>query len=584
MRRNYAAGVKGTGRTGWKSVLALWAFPLALWAVCVAWYGFDLGRFSDDWAISLRTPETDAYRWPASPWVRWPYFWRPLHLVSVYGLATIFWHASWVIHAVSALAHLGVAVALFSLLRSIGCMRGAASAGAVMVLAWPLNYEAVLWPAAIGSVVGTGGFLLLALLVVRLARNRRELQRAESLRWIGAIAGTAFLTACWHEQPAACAAGLAALVMAVRPRGMPARMIVRRILLVGSAAALGCGTYIALLMGTAPGGRRGSAESLVSLDGAELRLQSTLSQIREWLFGSRFVEAAVGQAVAGARIAAERPLGAMVLAAVVALAGWWVLRGLRAGDAERGDGAGVAAGRPYAWPWLVIFAVVISAASLVPVVLVRGNYVFARYFYPTGVGVAVIGATLLDSVLVRAGGAFAWRVCRLVFGGLIAVMCLIGMLAMVGWQDDFRERSMLDEQVAQNLREAVPALPSGAVLVPVQTADHARFKGRAFPAGRVPGALAQPWSSWAFVQRSFARSDLSATHWRPGTRPPISADENGVAYPRGLSDAWGRVQPGHTFIPWERVVAFTVSAGAEVRILTPDEARKRLAERREPEE
>jgi hypothetical protein len=151
-------------------VIGVWALPLALWLIATAWFGFDIGKFSDDWAISLRTPETDAYQWPASPFIRWHYFWRPAHLLTVYGLATAFWHHDWVNHAISALAHLGVGVLLYRFLRVVGIGSVAARCAMCVFLVVPVSVGAVLWLAALGSVVGVGWLLWIAMVCVRMAR------------------------------------------------------------------------------------------------------------------------------------------------------------------------------------------------------------------------------------------------------------------------------------------------------------------------------------------------------------------------------------------------------------------------------
>jgi hypothetical protein len=553
------------------SRLALLVFPLVLWLVSTgALFAWDLGKYSDDWAVSLRVPETDAYAWPNAPWERWNYFWRPLHLVTVYGLATMFWHHDWVNHLISALAHLGVAALLWRLLRTLGVSPAGTSAAVSVFITFPIAYEAVLWPAAIGSVVSVGWFLLIALMCVRLSRIERLLTRAESLRWFGALAAMTFLCASWHEQGAACVAALPALMLAARSVVQTARVAIRRITLVLAACAVGCMAYIALLMATAPRGKRGSAESIVDIGDAGARAGNVLRQVMDWLAGEKLEIALRDMGITGVYSLISSAWGWAALTALTIVFCFWAIKcvpWLRKNDRREAE-TRAAVG----W-WLRAFSVIVCIASLLPIALVRQNFVFGRYFYPTGIGLAAALASF-DVLLRSRGASSSVRGMDRLLHFFCGMAGFFFAVSGVGWQVTYREAFRKDLHLGEQLRAALPKPESGTVFVPIDLHLPPRADPDGFPRTSVPGALWQPWSSWGFIQRTYGRSDLTATHWRPGARAPITLDERGVTYPRGLADSKGRIVEAPSHIPRERAIVFTVDAAGTVRVLEWDEARR----------
>lgn len=556
-------------RQRWCGV-ALWAFPVALWLVATGFFLFDLGKYSDDWAVSLRIPETDAYVWPNSPWERWNYFWRPLHLIAVYGLGTAFWHHDWVNHFVSALAHLGVGVLVWRLMRSLGGGAVSASVSASVFITFPIAYEAVLWPAALGSVVSVGWFLLIALMCVRLARIERVLTRVETARWIVALAAMTFLCACWHEQGAACVAALPAVMMAVCATGPATRTTLRRIAIATGACGAGCVAYIGLLMATAPRGKRGSAESLVDVGEAGARAGSFLGQASDWLIGHKFVDVAVRPGLGALAELHGTPRGLLALVAMLATGAVWLALTIR-GRSDLGSGT---TNRGTRWGWVALFALGVMVFGLAPILMVRGNFVFSRYFYPFGMGLGVLVGAVWAMAM---SGAGVWL--RGLGAATVACVCVVSAAAWVNAQAAFVQRGRMDDRIAADLRRAVPHPDAGTVFVPLFPQDRAAFASVGFSHGRVLAALAHPWSCWAFVQRTYARSDVSATHWRPGAGMPVVLDADGVSYRRGLAGWKGRVFAEH--VPRERAVVFTLSPDGQVRLLNWDEARRMSANGKE---
>lgn len=552
-----------------KRTAALWALPLLLWIVATGWYAFDLGKYSDDWAISLRTPETDTYEWPASPFMRWNYFWRPLHLLTVYGLATVFWHHDWINHAISALAHLGVAVLAYRLLRAVGVGRAAAVCALSVFIAIPMSIEAVLWPAALGSVVGVGWFLLIALMCVRIARVPAGEGWLESTRTWAALALMGFLTACWHEQPAACVLALPLLFLAVTPK-IQRKAVLGRVLRAGTACGAGVGAYIALFAATVPPGRRGGTDTLVGLDAIGDRLIAVGGGLWKLSMGPRARNTTLDAWEIGWTTISGAPLGIAFVVLAVGLAIVWAAWTSRVSN--RVESAEHSAKEPGAHRgWLTLFGVGMAIASLMPIALVVWQPMQSRYLYGAGAGLAIALAAVLDGVWMRIHSTRVRGTCMAACGLLAAGVGLAGAICCVGMQSQFRGRYIADvDQLGQLLRLA-PNPPPNAVFVPVVVLD-ARLPGLRAADPGIRGPIAYPWSCWAYIQQGYGRSDLSATNLRGGPRMPISIDERGVTYPRGLCDRWGRENPARTFTPWENVVAFSVDAAGVVHLLSPQEA------------
>jgi hypothetical protein len=511
-------------------LVAAWAFPLALWLVATGWYGFDLGKYSDDWAISLRSPETDIYQWPASPFIRWDYFWRPLHLLTVYGLATAFWHHDWLNHLVSALAHLGVGLLLYRLLRQLGIAAAAARCALCIFLVIPVSIEAVLWPAALGSVVGVGWFLLIVMMCVRRARAKTDLSGAARWKWLGSLAAMGFLTACWHEQPAACVLALPALFLAASEDVARA---FRRGLAATAACGAGVGAYIALFVATVPAGRRGGSNTLVGADALGDRLLRLATMAWDLSFGGRARDTTLDAFETGSKVMRASPLGVAACMVLLLIAAASVLAMAR--DGKNGSVSASAPSPPIRPAWLALFGIAAALASLAPIALVTWQPMHPRYLYGAGAGLAIVLATALHSVLATLEALRGRAALRVVVTSILATVCLGGAVACVGWQSQLRARFLADVDQLEQLKRLVPSPPRDALFVPVEIADGRPAGLRRFDPG-VYGAMAQPWSCWAYVQRGYHRSDISATHLRPGQKPPISADARGVRYPRG--DGW----------------------------------------------
>lgn len=549
---------------------ALWAFPVALWLVATGWHGFDIGKYSDDWAISLRTPETDAYAWPASPFLRWDYFWRPLHLIAVYGFATLFWHHDWVNHAISALAHLGVGVLLYRLLRRCDVRVSGAMGGMCVFLVFPISFEAVLWPAALGSVVGVGWFLLVAHLCIGRARATSDLRAAARWVWLIGLALLGFTIACWHEQPAACVLALPAMFLATG--GGAGKSILQRAAAATAACGVGVAAYVALFVASVPAGRRGGSNTLVRADSLPNRLMRLIDMSWDLSLGARARDTAMDGMEIGIGAMFRSPMGIALCVGLVGLAVAHVV--LMVGASRLKSCEPVWNGTPVRYVWLAIFGLVAAAASLAPIALVTWQPMHPRYFYGVGMGVSVALVAAIECMIARSSRPRSRNAFTLGIASLIALVSLFGAAACVGLQVQLRARWRADVDQMEQLRRLVPNPPRDAVFVPLEIAD-GRARGLRPSDPGLLGAIAQPWSCWAYVQRGYSRSDVSATHVRHGQHVPIVIHPAGIGYPRGVCDRWGRSGSAGDVVPWDRVVAFAIDERGIVRLLTREEVMRR---------
>lgn len=553
---------------------ALWAFPLALWLVATGWYGFDLGKYSDDWANCMRSPESGALNWHANPFDRWPFFWRPLHVIAMCELATVFWNHDWAIHLVSALAHLGTCALLYRVLRECAGSKKSAIAGAMLFMVFPLHAEAVLWSAGVGLVCGGLWLLGTVWAALRIARQPGKLGRGRSVAIGGTLAVMSFMTACWYEQAAAVLGALPLLLAARMPTAGDANSRWRRIALIVGSCGIGCAAYVALLIGTAAAGRRGSAESLVGADGMSRRVGIFLDQIHNWIAGPRGADVILGSVMRGTREVAT-PSGMVFMACVLACGAAWVFAARARAGASSGDSAAVAS-HGFGVKMVLLFGLFGAALSLLPIMIVRGNFVFSRYFYFFDLALTFSLVVVLNAIHARVERRRRGAQLRVIGQAIIAGIAVCFAFGMVGWQAAFRERFRIDLDVARQLREVVPSPPQGAVIVPMECRDRTSHVGRARFDFALPSPLSRPWSSSAFAARAFGRSDIMATHWNAGARPEVKFASDGLVYARGLLDCRA-IPRGVTHIERSQVIGIGFD-GDRVVVLDEFEMRKRLSE------
>jgi hypothetical protein len=542
----------------------LLAIAALAWLVSSVLLAPELGKYSDDYAVVMRdlaTGELDLSTHDAQPWVRWPYFWRPLHLAFIYLLGTLLWYHDWLLHVISALAHAACAGLLFQLLRRLRIDLWPAGLAAIAFMTFPLGAEAVLWFSACAGVLGSIVLLVVLNVVARWSISDQPL----TPRRLSVVLMGSFACACLYEMSAAALVAAPLVVLAARlrpPQSQTRRPDIRRALLVAAALGLGCGLYAALLLSTAPDWQRGSPQSLASPRSLTLRALSLVREAPDWLLGVRARDLWLG-----ALIDARHAVATLRIRHVLLLIG--IALGSAAGLAliEHRDqrSAGIQPDPPVgpehperASPALALIAVIGSTITLVswlPVLLVPANSLELRLWYTPLVGLAAVFAALLSIEPLRRAG-----LPQVLSRAIALTLILAGSLAMFGLQHRFRSVHERDQLQLRSLQAVLPSPPVGSIVLPLRSLDTGAATGRDFYDHAVAGGFSQPWSSWAMIRAGYRRRDLFATHIRPpvGRGLPAAPPLHGFS----AEGVWSTINltidlprgPLGTFVPWDRAI------------------------------
>jgi hypothetical protein len=331
-----------------------------------------------------------------------------------------------------------------------------------------------------------------------------------------------------------------------------------------------------MFVATVPAGRRGGANTLVGVNGLGRRLWRLGEMAWNLSLGARAQDTTRDAWALGGRAIRESSggVGWVAIGCAMGLGVWWVVV-LRREAAERADGEAGGRAAQTCRVALALFGLGVAIASVLPIALVATQPMQARYLYGAGAGVAIALAAGMDVMLGWAGRGRRGMLLVGVLAGIAAGVAMCGAVCCVGWQTQFRQRSRADVDQMDQLRRLVPDPPRGAVFVPLELGEGRASRLRAHNPG-VLGALAFPWSCWAYVQRGYGRSDVTATHGRPGPRVPVRADGAGIRYARGVCDAWGVADPARTLVPWETAIVFVVDDRGVVRLVSREEAMRRI--------
>ncbi len=469
----------------------------------------ELGKWIDDYAAHHRDPVTGGFAWADVLSYPWWFYWRPIHVMLVFGLQTLLWNHDWVNHLFSACMHGLACVCAWRCARDLGVRGWVAAAGLVALLASPQGFEGVFWPATVSTTIATAAFFLAVTIVVRSAQGRQS--RAGP--WV--LAGLGAITPCLYEQPAAAMAMLpiafvAGVLDLERRRagrvpgtviGHAARMIV---LLV--PVAIGIGAYLAGYVLTVR--RDAFARESQFADGAGLagRFEHVLKSFVELANPSQGFGEAWEAGVA--RIASSGPAEwAAIAAAVVGAAAWvWRHGAVRRVGSEPGRSAGLAL------TGYVVFMLSAALVALVPIVVIQGAGLSSRLMYfPMAclwVGVAIALEGLLRR-LTRVGGRveIAARCGTL---ASVATMAGAGCVVLVGLQSMYQRRHAADMASLQELVCRLPNPRPGTVFVPVR----AVVDGASARADRLRNSFVSIWQSpWAIntmVKHAYRRADVHA--------------------------------------------------------------------------
>ncbi|HVU63846.1 MAG TPA: hypothetical protein VHC70_07710, partial [Phycisphaerales bacterium] len=544
-----------------------------LWFTAAYYFLGDLGKWMDDWSVHARDAVSGRTHWDKLLALDPLHagFWRPLHIHAAIALQTAFWRHDWATHLVLAAVHGINAWMLWRVLGRLCTSKQAPALGALFFLVYPGGHEAIYWNSTIGTTVGVWWLLACVLAVQRHA--------AGEIGWRGLLLRAPLLLTLgwWYEQAAACAPVIAAVYLACAPSTIPLRTRLVRAAALAAAAFLAGLAYALLLIATINPAARGGSQSLIHARDFLPQMRLIASQAWDHLTLSEFVRGALAE---GWRAIRSRRWESLVVAAglvgaFVAFGSWWMrARGNRTEVDGSPTGRDIAARRA----WGVAMGAGIVAASMVPAVAVRDQWIAPRLVYTPALGLFIVFAIGADALL---GSAWAQRASwpgRAVRGvslaGLIAGT-LLGAAMLIGVQSVWHTRAALDRRIASDLRRVVPSPPPGAVFAPVQVRVRPVYTGSHSFDLIGSGPLEFHWSAPAYMRYVYKRSDvfsLAFQSWLPPSRwlkGAAGAVDSGVLVEAGtLSDAGLPPGPSGThLIPWDRFVPIRLLKPGRVAVV-----------------
>jgi hypothetical protein len=542
------------------------AFPVVVWLFAAFFLLGDLGKWADDYAVTLRSPVTGAVQ-------TWIYdihgtFFRPLWVWTFAGLQTLLWSHDNLNHLISVLLHGLCAITLAALLRALGRGRMAIGTAVVFFLAFPVHFQAILWLAAIGALLGTLPILVLLLLYARFAAGRAGWW---ALAPMGALA---FLGPCFNEQPAGTLIAMPLIYLAVRPPGEPFRRSLARIVLPTALCAIACAAYISLYLATSPAASFGQAGTLIPLRKFPSATARFFLDVFDWLMLRNFKNTAQRLGLSALQ---EHPARAALWLLLLAGAYTAWLRSFRNTHAPAFGAEPVPQPPSLHRTSLVALAgpVMFFGAWLPVVVIAQYRTPDSRLFYAPMVGLSVLIAVLVDATAHRLLRRARPMPAPIRLGAPIAFfgMLLWFSLLMIGAQAAFQQRSRLDMQQSETLKRLVPDPAPGTFFLPAWVLDKDRFaKDKHLGTIHHHPVWSSPWTVKHHVRFIYRRMDLWAGYANPAFDGwgLLGADERGLRYRWPQPDASG-YQPdpqGGTFIPWDKVIPFIIDESGRLRLIT----------------
>lgn len=523
-----------------------------VWSLSTLFFGGDIGKLSDDYTQNAIDPATGRAEWLGMPWTINGFFWRPLHIAVVYALGTAFASHYWIVHAITALAFLGVVLALWRLVIVLTGRTGVATAVALLYCSFPANREVMLWPAAISYSLAAIVFAALCLATIRAARDGRVGRLAAH----AAVAG--IVIPCLNEQPAAALPSIAILYVAATPQGARGRAAARAVLPVATALA-GTALYLALYLATVPDSHRGAAGSFVAPGAVAARIATVATDVGDELAGSRLRTAVEGGFAFG--WPALRSFRGIAWFVAFAATAWWAWRrrwARRTPLAPSGAGFG--------W-WTLAFGAGLFLVSWLPVVLIAGQTVPPRVFTFPLLGLAIAGAAMIE----RIGVALADRprtraVARTVVVPVVVVASIGSAVALVGWQRLMRETYSMDRAIFAQLATLVPEPPPVTVFIPLENDSRVASTGvPGFDGALAGGGLATPWSADRLLRESYPGRDLHIAAFNPWMRNVGDANAWELQV-RVIGGPFER-GPAYARVAWHMTVPFVVDRDGTVKLV-----------------
>lgn len=532
-----------------------------------AYFG-DTGKHSDDYWATLRAIDREGLDWSRHPWFSFPYFWRPLHLIHVWTVNTVFWKLDALAHLELALAHAATYWLLYRLLIVLGSARGAAVSAVLLVGTFPLLGEAILWSSASCNAIGSM-FMLLALHagyrygahahVQDMERGRSIVDRACGL--VG-MAILSVVAASFYEPAAAGLAGMPIVVWWACTQHGQSQPRVRRTILATGAAGVPCVLYALLLVTTAPPGARGGAEGLLNTASSAGAMEAFLSSITQWVAGAGGRDVVLGSIEHGLSVARVQP-GVLAILIAIGFAGVLALvqevrsAKMRISRPQEPLAAGANA-------CVFLLALVLMVLPWTPFIAagVRGVEMRSLCVPMMGVACVMAAAGSMIGRFVRRIGLADHLPIRVATMLVVGGGTIVGVIGLIGMQTQFRNNARLDARVAAQLKAIAPTLAPGTAMLILAAEHRGAATSRPTYNGVIHTALEARWSARVFAWRAMERRDLrviAGEYWARGYLPLDQLSETSVRRTEGNA----RIP----IVPWDNIVPLWIDREATVHIV-----------------
>lgn len=555
----------GRGLNRWNAHrLALWAFPIVLWLVATIGLGGSLGKSTDDYSTNLRDPVSNSLAHGFKPFAEYSYFWRPAHVWLIHALQSYGYEYDRLIHATSAVVHGVVSFLLFLLIRRCSKSAIAAGAAAMLFLVLPIHHEALYFTSTISTMIAAALLLWLAFAVARDA----SLSPSDRRWWhIAAMAVISLAIPFFYEQAGACVIALPLLWLAsTEPSAnrLTPRSFARPLVITALTAAMQ-GAMLLALLGTAPGGRRGSGASIRPIGEWADSWMAAAARLLDLLAGHRATSLiGGGLGLAPTSIMASVlwvwlvPLGLTALAFMLTV--WRYSTAYSAEPQNRTTRLRLL---------LVAFGLIAAAAALVPPALVTGQGVPPRLTYIPTLALAIaLGGVI--ALATSALGRHGRRMTLIVGAPVLATVAISGALTLMGVQVWYQSRARSDVAIARQLQRLIPEPPSETIFVPVRIEHTTTRSGDVLFDRLRHGAFETIWSATALARQTYRRRDVWAAGWNPWRQPVIDSPSTFGVRLNDRFVIWAPfppAQPHGTVLPWARLIPFSVDERGRVRLV-----------------
>ena len=494
------------------------------------------------------------------------HFWRPLYCYVYTPIVAALYQSPRVMHVLAACCHMGVSLALWGLMRSLGAGCTPAAIAGLAFLVYPAHFEGAFWIPCTPTPLATALVLAAVWMQARWVRHLDGVSRASSVYMLllaAAPAALAFAAASLNEQPAFLAAVMPLAIMCERAgrsreAGKPARAR-WWIAIIPTLAACGA-VMVYMLIANALHPRRVKPGT-----GGLITVEELIHRAQE--FGSDVIDRHMLRDFAGGawsegwKAIGERPVFSALIGGLIILTGIvWVCQG-------RFDEQGASSSSLKTnsrGPALILLGVGMFLAGWVPLVLIHYP-ASPRLAYAPSAGLAIALAGLLEAMLCRKARLPAARIVARA-AALPALICAAVM--MVGIQHAYRVRWQADEQQGEALRQLVPTPPSAprTVFIPVRVADRPVQTGATAFDRYFISPLFSEWAAGWWLQLHYRREDVSCVLCPPGTIPAL-----GWVDARQIQTAVRVVHPGkprNKRFAIRQIVPFEVNEAGEVLLYT----------------